>query len=114
MYSTKERATLFEVYNQAKHLPPENNFELFREMCFNGIPDQFRAQSWRLLMDILPFNDRDSWKDIIKDTRETYYDLFDDYIEMPSETDLSYLKQRDDTLVPREFRIKAGLIGIGF
>lgn len=111
MFSTKERATVFEIYTMAKHLPPENTFEMFRELCFNGIPDQFRAVSWKLLMDILPFDDRDSWPDVLHNDREAYYELFDEYIQLPDESDLEYLKSRDETQTSKETIDKTKLIG---
>jgi hypothetical protein len=74
------------------NLPPENSFEEFQGLCFAGIPDRFRAKSWKLLLKILPFEDRTAWKEQILEQRESYYSFFDQFLRDPTQEEIISLK----------------------
>ncbi|KAJ3250634.1 hypothetical protein HK103_003288 [Boothiomyces macroporosus] len=90
-----DRLALFELYTSAPNLPPENTIDTFREMCFDGIPDKFRAKSWKLLAQQIPFDNRKSWPSTLEGLRNTYYSFFDQFCVEPSPNDLKVLKEGD-------------------
>jgi hypothetical protein len=89
----QQRIAMFELYLGAMNLPPENNFEEFQNLCFAGIPDRFRAKSWKLLLKLLPFEDRGNWKEDIAAQRENYYSLFDQFLRDPTQEEILSLKE---------------------
>ncbi|KAL5039657.1 hypothetical protein BDV3_002775 [Batrachochytrium dendrobatidis] len=92
-----DRHALFELYVGAVRLPPDNNFEEFRTLCLNGIPDtaSVRQQSWKLLLGYLPFYKRLDWPRILRQQRGAYYSFVNELLgqyrtdqkESPSDQD---------------------------
>ncbi|KAJ3275247.1 hypothetical protein HDV01_000974 [Terramyces sp. JEL0728] len=87
------RLALFELYVSAPNLPPENTIDAFRDICFDGIPDKYRAKSWKLLAQQIPFDNRKSWSSTLEGLRNTYYSFFDQFCVEPNQRDLKILQE---------------------
>ncbi|KAI8895551.1 rab-GTPase-TBC domain-containing protein [Globomyces pollinis-pini] len=94
-FRTTDRVALFELYVYAQNLPPENTFDNFRKLCFNGVPDKMRPMVWKILMNHLPFDERGNWESIQTNFRTNYYGLICQFLRNPKEEEIIVLKSKD-------------------
>jgi hypothetical protein len=100
MFHANERELLFHEFLHSEKPNTTLTFDKFRELCYAGIPDDYRAQSWRLLAKLIPFEDADIWQDEMGKLRNEYYKLFDKFVTEPESEDMEFiLSKRTD--VPR-------------
>ncbi|KAI8812369.1 rab-GTPase-TBC domain-containing protein [Cladochytrium replicatum] len=86
----KERTKLFEALTSKEG--PSNadevlDFDRFRLLCFAGIPDEpayVRPKCWKILLNFLPFDQRDQWDEVLYQQRKSYYMFVRDLITDPS------------------------------
>jgi hypothetical protein len=84
MSRSSDRTALFEIYTQARNLPPQHTFEKFQRLSFDEIPQEYRAKAWKLLSKTLPFENRGDWADIQEQQRKEYYQLYNHFIRDPN------------------------------
>ena len=73
------------MFLYSKNLPPEEDFEKFRQLAFNGVPEEFRPMVWKLLLGYLPFENRLEWPKVLRDKRVTYYTFLNELIHEPTQ-----------------------------
>jgi hypothetical protein len=94
----KYRKVLFEIYTKAKNLPPQNSIEEFQKLTFDGIPEEYRGISWKLLLKILPFEDRSQWNLIQERMRHDYSLLLKKYLKDPTKQELDQIERQKISL----------------